>query len=137
MALNATSFKPGTSGNAGGNSKARSKAGHQQSQYIRDQTDDGKELADELLSIARSQSAESRDRIAAIKELSDRGLGKVVTTIDISGERFLNDEDYEIELASLKAEVLTDLTVAELLGEVERRRLLPAAVTGDESAVPP
>ena len=82
MASKPYQFQPGKSGNPGG----RTKAHRELARYIRDKTQDGKELADICLAIARDPDAERRVRLIAIEWLGDRGIGKPVQAVDLRVE---------------------------------------------------
>jgi len=93
-----THFKPGNRANPGGRPKGLM-------QLVRAKTKDGKELVDTMLKIARgkllieeifydkdshehaaTKEPSHRDRIAAIEWLADRGFGRCVNTVEISGK---------------------------------------------------
>ena len=72
-----TRFKKGTSGNPGGRPQGLAF-------FIRENTKDGKELAEIMLQIARDPN--HRERVKTIEWLADRGFGRSVTTLEISGK---------------------------------------------------
>lgn len=65
-----------------GNPSGRPKGGAKLAEYLRKQTRDFRELARIMLKIARE--GEDFEKIAAIKWLADRGLGKVVDVQDVT-----------------------------------------------------
>ena len=87
---NATSFQPGKSGNPGGRPKAHMGL----AKSILDATRNGDEVRDILLGIARDVAVDPRTRVAACKELLDRGVGKAAQTIDVQ----IEDEAPEISI---------------------------------------
>ena len=75
-------FQPGQTGNPGGRPRGLA-------QLIRENTNNGQELVDFLLLVLRStgpQGYRTDHRIAAAKELLDRGFGKAVQQVEHSGE---------------------------------------------------
>jgi hypothetical protein len=66
-------FPKGVSGNSGGRPKGLVRR-------IREQTRDGEELVDYMLSVFRDKNGSRRDRIAAATWLSDCGFGKPTQT---------------------------------------------------------
>ena len=70
-----TRFKPGQSGNPQGRPKA------QFGGYIRDETREGKELVDFMLSVFRNSKIHVTIRMEALKWLTDRGWGKVALPV--------------------------------------------------------
>lgn len=70
-------FKKGTTPNPGG----RPATAHIR-EYIREATNDYKDIIDKLIDIATSSKYTVSNRLTAIKELLDRGLGKPLQTID-------------------------------------------------------
>lgn len=97
-------FKPGQSGNPGGRTKAHRELGR----YIREQTKDGKELADICLKIARDDEEESRVRMLAIEWLGDRGIGKSVQPVELAGDVTVSQP---LDMAALTDEQLRALSV--------------------------
>lgn len=110
-------FQKGKSGNPGGRSRAYAAL----ARYIRDKTNNGQELADHLLAIARNKKAEARVRLLAIETLLDRGIGKPVQAVDLRVE-----EPKAAEQAVDWSQVSLD----------KREALLHALATLDEIAEP-
>lgn len=71
-------WRKGQSGNPGGRPKGLSR-------YIREQTREGEELAEFVLSIFRT-SKSGRERMEAASWLADRGFGKPRQGVELSGE---------------------------------------------------
>ena len=77
---NATSFKPGQSGNPGGRSQKVGPNGETITQLCRAKT---AELIERAYEIALSKATEPKDALAAIFGLCDRGWGKPKESVDI------------------------------------------------------
>lgn len=96
-----THFKPGNRANPGGRPKGLM-------QYVRAKTKDGKELADIALKIARGtliivetyfdkdgnehtaeRTPSHKDRLSAVEFLADRGFGKALATLELTGKNGL------------------------------------------------
>ena len=73
-------FLPGVSGNPGGRPKGLDR-------FIREQTDDGEELARFMLTILRDERAKRADRITAATWLADRGFGKPLAAPDTNSSQ--------------------------------------------------
>ena len=77
---NATSFKPGTSGNPDGRPKGYKGV----ARLIMKETRDGAELVEYALKIFRDEKADPKERHAMHQWLSDRGLGKAPQEITVT-----------------------------------------------------
>ena len=71
-------FRPGQSGNPGGRPKAVSTVAVQ----IREQTRDGREIADFMLSVLRGPRRKVSDRMQAATWLADRGFGRPAQSVE-------------------------------------------------------
>jgi hypothetical protein len=71
-------FKPGQSGNPSGRPRGLGR-------YIRARTDDGERLADFVLGIFEDTKQDIKLRLEAASWLADRGIGKPVATLEMSG----------------------------------------------------
>ena len=89
---NLVGWQPGQSGNPAGRPKGTRELSH----LVLAATDDGKELVDALVAIARGTLPEIlsgeetkevtvKDRLRAIEMLLDRGYGKPAGTLEVSG----------------------------------------------------
>ena len=74
-------FVPGTSGNPNG----RPKGGAGLASLVREQTKDGAELVEFMLRVMRSKRHPLRYRLEAIQWLADRGFGKALQQMELSG----------------------------------------------------
>ena len=92
-------FQPGQSGNPGGRPKGVARA-------FRDVLGGSPALlAQVLLEIAEDPKAHNRDRIAAAREILDRGWGKAVGYSDIEGADPLDQNEVEAEIERIAAEL--------------------------------
>ncbi len=73
-------FKPGRSGNPPG----RPKGARGLAYYIRELTDQFRDLADTLYAIATDEEQAAKDRVAAVNALLDRGLGKPFQAVEMA-----------------------------------------------------
>jgi hypothetical protein len=69
-------FPKGVSGNPGGRPKSAGLVAR-----IREETRDGEEIADFMLSVFRDESASRRDRMEAASWLTDRAYGRAAQTV--------------------------------------------------------
>lgn len=87
-------FQPGQSGNPNGRPKGIAKA-------FREALQDPTEAAFGLLEIARDEHTRPSDRIAAWRELLDRGYGKAPGFANIEGADPLEQDDLAAEIRTL------------------------------------
>ena len=88
-------FPPGVSGNPGGRPKGVART-------VRDVCGGSPLLlAQILLEIAEDPTARNADRIAAVREILDRGWGKAVGFADIEGAHPLADGEVEAEIRAI------------------------------------
>ena len=87
-------WKPGQSGNPSGRPKGIAKA-------FREAVKDPAELAALLLEIAQDERQKTSDRIAAMRELLDRGYGKAASFAAIEGADPLEIDDITREVAAI------------------------------------
>jgi hypothetical protein len=73
LAARGRPFPPGTSGNPGGRPKGLVRR-------IREETEDGGELIDYMLSVFRDDRESTRTRVEAVTWLADRGFGRPTQT---------------------------------------------------------
>ena len=71
-------FKPGTSPNPGGRPKSLAS-------LVREQTKDGQELVRFMLGVLRGRKTPLRYRLEAAAWLADRGFGKALQQMELSG----------------------------------------------------
>jgi hypothetical protein len=107
---NKGSFQPGKSGNPGGRRKVRFHVAEYAAQYA-------KEAIDSLVRVIRDPNAKPVETTAAARELLDRGVGKPVSAIELTGRD-------EVPLANLAN--LSDADLATL----ERLRVLAESAEG-------
>jgi Family of unknown function (DUF5681) len=92
-------FQPGQSGNPGGRPKGSAKA-------VRDALGGSpSELAHGLLEIFRDETRRSADRIAAARELWDRGWGKAPAFANIEGHDPLEQDEVAAEIRAIQAQL--------------------------------
>src|SRR5260370_3205198 len=72
-------FRPGTTGNAGGRPKGLM-------QYVRAKTNDGRTIADFMLSVMADTNRKLDQRMEAATWLADRGFGKPSQVIEHGGD---------------------------------------------------
>lgn len=92
-------FSAGTSGNPGGRPRSVLVVQLRAQSY-------STQALETLAAIMRSKKAPAAARIAAAKELLDRGFGKSAQTVSIDGERVLENlpqEDLEVVLEAVRA----------------------------------
>jgi hypothetical protein len=109
-------FAPGTSANVSG----RPKGWAGLAKAIRDQTSDGQALLDYALKVLGSDNEETRDRLAALAWLSDRGWGKPMQAVELSLDQGQPAASYDwsrMPLAERK----------EMLAKIEALRLADGA----------
>src|SRR5688572_18217360 len=88
-------FPPGVSGNPGGRPKGVARA-------FRDALGGSPALlAQVLLEIALDPKAHDRDRIAAAREILDRGWGKAVGFADVEGANPLEQDEVQAEIRAI------------------------------------
>jgi hypothetical protein len=99
-------FKPGVSGNPGGRPKGVASA-------VREVVgDDPYRLAVLLFEIAENPSARDADRIAATKELFDRGWGKTLSVAVVQDRESLETDEIAAEVRRIGAELRGELPKA-------------------------
>ena len=100
-------FAPGTSGN--GHGRPKGFAGL--ARAIRERTCDGEALLDFALKVLQSDAEETRDRIAALQWLGDRGWGKALQAVELSLESAQPAANYDMSKLSVEER-------RELLGKI-------------------
>lgn len=111
-------FQPGQSGNPGGRPKGLSRR-------VRELVgNDGRAIAEYMLSVMTDERARTADRMEAAKWLADRGFGRAVQALDIDVHpSSLDINDFSTDDLRAIAEILSKYSpeVAELAGEGELR----------------
>jgi len=125
---NLVGWQPGQSGNPSGRPKGTRELSH----LVLEVTNDGKELVDALVAIARGTLPEIlsgkatkevtvKDRLRAIEMLLDRGYGKPPATLDVSGR--------------IDHGILSELSLEELEERVQRLKVLEAGIVDSTGVV--
>lgn len=107
-------FTKGQSGNPGGRPKGFGN-------YIREKTQDGKEIVDFFLSVFRGEEIAHKkpklpDRVNAGTWLADRGFGKPAQTVELSGP---DGEPIKTDLSNLSTDDL--IVLRELAAKLQQR----------------
>lgn len=107
-------WKPGQSGNPGGRPKGFGA-------YIREKTEDGKEIVDFFLKVFRGEDIDRRrpklkDRVDAGSWLTDRGYGRPAQAVELSGP---DGEPIKTDLSNLSTEDL--IVLRELAAKLQQR----------------
>ncbi len=96
---------------------------------IKDETRNGDELVEFAVKVLRNETAETRDRLAALQWLSDRGFGKPLQSIELSADVAAHQApQYDWSRLSIEER-------KELLAKIAAvRQLAPSSDSDDEAA---